>query len=79
MWVFLTMPLVGLQSVIAVFPDYTHLLFCREEPRSSLVSGVIENLESDLIWFSRSFKNIFSRHLGFRDHIHEFGRKSLLH
>ena len=27
LWVFLTVPLVGLQCVIVVFPDHTHLLF----------------------------------------------------
>ena len=26
LWLFLTVPLVGLQCVIVVFPDYTHLL-----------------------------------------------------
>ena len=26
-WFFLTAPLVGLQCVIVVFPDHTHLLF----------------------------------------------------
>ena len=27
LWLFLTVPWVGLQSVIMVFPDHTHLLF----------------------------------------------------
>ena len=27
LWLFLTVPWVGLQRVIVVFPDYTHLLF----------------------------------------------------
>ena len=27
LWLFLTVPCVGLQSVIVVFPDHTHLLF----------------------------------------------------
>ena len=27
MWLFLTVPWVGLQYVIVVFPDHTHLLF----------------------------------------------------
>ena len=27
MWLFLTVPRVGLQYVIVVFPDHTHLLF----------------------------------------------------
>ena len=27
LWLFLTMPWVGLQCVIVVFPDHTHLLF----------------------------------------------------
>ena len=26
LWIFLTMPWVGLQCVIVVFPDYTHFL-----------------------------------------------------
>ena len=29
MWLFLTVPLVDLQYVIAVFPDHIHLLFAR--------------------------------------------------
>ena len=28
LWLFLTLPWVGLQSVIVVFPNHTHLLFC---------------------------------------------------
>ena len=28
LWLFLTVPWVGLQCVIVVFPDHTHLLFC---------------------------------------------------
>ena len=27
LWLFLTVPWVGLQCVVVVFPDYTHLLF----------------------------------------------------
>ena len=27
LWLFLTMPYVGLQCMIVVFPDHTHLLF----------------------------------------------------
>ena len=27
LWLFLTVPCIGLQCVIAVFPDHTHLLF----------------------------------------------------
>ena len=27
LWLFLTVPWVGLQCVIVVFPDHTHLLF----------------------------------------------------
>ena len=29
LWLFLTVPWVGLQCVIAVFPDHSHLLFGR--------------------------------------------------
>ena len=36
LWLFLTVPWVGLQCVIAVFPDHTHLLF--EVNISSMVS-----------------------------------------
>ena len=28
LWLFLAVPWVGLQCVIVVFPDHTHLLFC---------------------------------------------------
>ena len=28
LWLFLMVPWVGLQCVIVVFPDHTHLLFC---------------------------------------------------
>ena len=30
LWLFLTMPWVGLQCVIVEFPNHTHLLFNRE-------------------------------------------------
>ena len=30
LWLFLTVPGVGLQCVIVVFPDHTHLLFDRQ-------------------------------------------------
>ena len=30
MWLFLTVPYVGLQYVIVVFPDHTHLLLLQE-------------------------------------------------
>ena len=35
LWLFLTMPWVGLQCVIVVFPDHTHLLFKEEKPDSN--------------------------------------------
>ena len=28
LWLFLAVPWVGLQGVIVVFPEHTHLLFC---------------------------------------------------
>ena len=28
LWLFHTVPWVGLQCVIVIFPDHTHLLFC---------------------------------------------------
>ena len=28
LWLFITVPWIGLQYVIVVFPDHTHLLFC---------------------------------------------------
>ena len=28
MWLFLLVPCIGLQCVIVVYPDHTHLLFC---------------------------------------------------
>ena len=31
LWLFLTLPCVGLQYVIVVFPDHTHLLFDGKE------------------------------------------------
>ena len=30
LWLFLMVPWVGLQCVIVVFPDHTHLLFVKE-------------------------------------------------
>ena len=35
MWLFLTVPWVGLQYVIVVFPDHTHLLFVCPKRASS--------------------------------------------
>ena len=31
-WLFLTVPWVGMQCVIVVFPDHTHLLFQTQKP-----------------------------------------------
>ena len=39
LWLFLTVPWVGLQYVIVVFPDHTHLLFNRASPLDSLRSN----------------------------------------
>ena len=34
LWLFLAVPWVGLQCVLAVFPDHTQLLFCsNDNPR----------------------------------------------
>ena len=35
LWLFLTVARVGLQYVIVVFPDHTHLLFAQSEARVS--------------------------------------------
>ena len=39
LWLFLTVPCVGLQYVIVVFPDHTHLFFNRASPLDSLRSN----------------------------------------
>ena len=36
LWLFLTVPWVGLQYVIVVFPDHTHLLFCNKSRQVTL-------------------------------------------
>ena len=40
LWLFLTVPWVGLQCVIVAFPDHTHLLFIRTYISDSLASNV---------------------------------------
>ena len=49
-WLFLTVPCVYLQFVIAVFPDHTHLLFSSEE-RADL-TRIITYHPSDLYGLS---------------------------
>ena len=50
---------------------------CKEDTKLSSSIGVIDNIGSDLI-LEITLGKFFSRHLGSRDHIHEFGRKSSL-
>ena len=46
LWLFLTVPLVGLQCVIMVFPDHTHFLFNSFllSQRYSLMCGIVTNV-----------------------------------
>ena len=45
MWLFLTVPWVGLQHMIVVFPDHTHVL-------SIILKGLKSNVNSDKVqWF----------------------------
>ena len=46
MWLFLTVQLVGLECVIVVFPDHTHLLFCGR------VHGSLRDCISDSLPFN---------------------------
>ena len=39
-WLFLTVPLVGLQFVIVVFPDHTHLLFVSDRTTNMHLSKI---------------------------------------
>ena len=47
MWLFLVMPWVGLQCVIVVFPDHTHLLFLNHKLRD-------ENIQMRVTWKNQS-------------------------
>ena len=49
LWLFLTVPLVGLQCVIVVFPDHTHLLF------ETLLCLAQDYYEQTKAWSSASF------------------------
>ena len=40
LWLFLTVPLVGLQHVIVVLPDHTHLLFDLSKNMAALERGL---------------------------------------
>ena len=48
--VFLTVPLVGLQFVIVVFSDYTHLLFVKRRIK------VVHIWDTDRLWFLDGIK-----------------------
>ena len=69
--VFLTVPLVGLQCVIVVFPDHTHLLFNSFEP--VMLSPDWQLLDYGLvsyrIWIEISFS--YKDCLLFQNHIYE--------
>ena len=43
LWLFLTVPCVGLQSVIVVFSDHTHLLFYKQTSRLSHITHAISH------------------------------------
>ena len=40
LWLFLTMPLVGMQCVNVVFPDHTHLLFGKFRADIQVFAGI---------------------------------------
>ena len=48
LWPFLMMPRVGLQCVIVVFPDHTHLLFDPDQARLN-VNMIWENIRLDIV------------------------------
>ena len=45
MWLFLTVPWVGLQCVIVVFPDHTHLLIESAPKLEQTLRGTVTNIE----------------------------------
>ena len=51
LWLFLTVPWVGMQCVIVVFPDHTHLLFFYICAFLIMVSKILHNV-SILSYFS---------------------------
>ena len=48
LWLFLTVPWVGLQCVIVIFPDHTHLLFVPERGTTDAIIVVWQILENCL-------------------------------
>ena len=61
-----------MSKYLSLYPTDFIQIKCREEPKSNSSSGASENVGFDLVF--EIIQNIFSRHFGFRDLIHEFGR-----
>ena len=59
LWPFLTVPWVGLQCVIVVFPDHTHLLFYKQTSRLSHIIRAISH--HSFIMIEDLFKLIMKR------------------
>ena len=53
MWLFLTMPWVGLQCVIVIIPDHTHLHFEKSPATEPICYGDI------LMYLKETWENIF--------------------
>ena len=65
LWLFLTVPWVGLQYVIVVFPDHNHLLFAYQlATHNELLCKTLEADESSL----------FGCWLGYKKNIRQFTR-----
>ena len=63
MWLFPTVPWVGLQCVIVVFPDHTHLLFiiiCIEKYKVPAYTGTGDNVDTFLSNILKLFKIYFN-------------------
>ena len=57
LWLFLTVPWVGLQCAIVVFPDHTHFLSnsCLLSQRYSLMCGMLTNVHVLILKMSSNF------------------------
>ena len=55
LWLCLTVPWIGLQYVIVVFPDHTHLFLHSHQRLRSEWASVHVNIHTEKSWFTLSY------------------------
>ena len=62
LWLFLTVPWVGMQCVIVAFPDHTHILFKPNSSRDKCYTFLLVTVVA-ILHFNTAKQNIFKVHV----------------